>query len=36
MSHPDDFLGMKSGNDWGRALDIAGKPGEMNAKQRID
>ena len=36
MSHPDDFLGMKSGNDWGRALDIAGNPGEMNPKQTID
>ena len=36
MSHPDDFLGMKSGNDWGRALDIAGNPGEMNPKQTMD
>ena len=36
MSHPDDFLGMKSGNDWGRALDIAGNPGETNPKQTMD
>ena len=36
MAHPDDFLGMKSGNDWGRGVDIAGSEAEMNPKQTVD